>query len=232
MNEKKDLPELLKELSAARGLNVEKLAEASNIPARFVSSLLEGNYEELPSKPYIRGYIIKLAKVLDTDPDILLESYESSSEDLRSSGVTDRLPANRFALKPINRGLLIAIVVVMIVAGVVIFRFNDIIGKPEIQANVPSITSSQTVNVTGEVKPGDTLTINGQVVYPAGNGTFEQNVSLSPGLNTLQFTVKRFLGGETVLTKQVFYQSAQSTAAAPPLSSSSTPATSTTTTKQ
>lgn len=209
MNERKDLQDLLKELMAAKGLTVDQLADSSNIPARFINSLVEGEYKELPSKPYVRGYIIKLANVLDADPMVLMESYDPSSVDLHTSGKTDHLPVNRFALKPINRGLVIAIVIIFVLAGVIIFRFNDIIGKPEIQVNVPTTTQSQTIQVTGEVKPGDTLTLNGELVYPAGNGTFQQDVSLSPGPNTLQFTVKRFLGGETNLTKQVIYQPAQ-----------------------
>jgi cytoskeletal protein RodZ len=205
MNERKTLQELLKELIAARNLSIEKLATISNIPSRFIKLLVEGKYKDLPSKPYVRGYLIKLAPILEIDQETLIESYDSSIE-LPSSGKTDNLPVNRFAVKPMNRGLIAAIVIVVILVGIIAFRFNAIIGKPEIQITVPSTSQDQTLQVTGEVKPGDSVTLNGEAIYPLSDGTFEKDVLLNPGLNTLQFTVKRFLGGETDITKQVLYQ--------------------------
>ncbi len=210
MNEKKTLQELLKELIAARGLSVDKLAASSNIPSRFIKLLTEGKYKELPSKPYIRGYLIKIASILEIEPEVLIESYNSSVE-LPSSGKMDKLPTNRFALKPVNRGLVVAAIIIVVIGGIVIFRFNDIIGKPTLQLNsLPSITQDPTIPVSGVVKPGDSVTLNGEAIYPLSDGTFEKDVLLSPGLNTLQFSVKRFLGRETDVTEQILYQ-AQST---------------------
>lgn len=218
MNERKTLQELLKELIAAKGSNADKLAASSNIPSRFINLLIEGKYKDLPSKPYIRGYLIKMASILEVNPELLLESYNSSVE-LPSSGKTDRLPTNRFAIKPMNRGLVTAVVIIVILVGIIAFRFNDIIGTPSIQVNVPTTTLSQTIQVTGVVQPGDSVSLNGETIYPATDGTFETSVLLSPGLNTLQFTVKRFLGRETDLTKQILYQT-QATSTQPSTSTS------------
>jgi len=204
MNEKKKLDELLKELMAAKGLSVAKLASSSNIPSRFIDLLIEGRYNQLPSKPYIRGYLIKIASILGIEPEALLESYNSSVE-LSSSGKMDKLPINRFAFKPINRGLIVGIIIIAIIVGIIVFRFKDIMGIPTIQVNVPTTTQTQTLSVTGYVKPGDSVTLNNENVYPASDGTFEKDVLLSPGLNTLQFNVKRFLGEETNLIKYVSY---------------------------
>ena len=204
MNERKNLQELLKELIAARGLNVDKLATSSNIPSRFISLLVEGKFKDLPSKPYVRGYLIKIAPILGVDSEVLLESY-NSSVGLPSSGEKDHLPINRFALKPMNRGLIIAVAIIVILGGILIFRFNDIIGTPWIQISIPSTTTSQTIQVNGEVKPGDSVTLNSQAIYPLSDGTFQTEVLLTPGINTLQFSVKRFLGRETDLTKQINY---------------------------
>jgi cytoskeletal protein RodZ len=204
MNERKTLQELLKELIAAKGFSVDKLATLSNIPSRFINLIVEGKYKQLPSKPYIRGYLIKIAAILEVDPEMLLDSY-NSSVGLPSSGNTDRLPVNRFELKPINRGWIIATAIIVILGGIIIFRFNDIVGTPEIYVNIPTTTDSQTIQVSGKVRPGDSLTLNSQTIYPMTDGTFQTSVLLTPGLNTLQFSVKRFLGRETDLVKQINY---------------------------
>ena len=64
----------------------------------------------------------------------------------------------------------------------------------------------KTITVSGNVEVRDTLTLNGEVIYPNEEGFFEKRVQLEPGLNTLEFKVKRYLGQESSLIKQVFYQ--------------------------
>ncbi len=207
MSDKKTLPELLKDLITARGTSADKLALSTNIPRRFINSLLEGEYRGLPSKPYIRGYLIKIASALEVDPDVLLQSYGAST-DLPSSGKKDNLPVNRFALKSLNknRGLVAAAAIIILLIGVLAFRFNDIIGAPQITVNVPETTVVNPLHVTGKVKPGDQITINSEVVYPADDGSFEKDVLLERGPNTIEFDVKRFLGRETKVVKRVIYQ--------------------------
>ena len=118
----------------------------------------------------------------------------------------DRLPTNRFALKRIRTGrvaLLVALIVLLIFLG---FRLDNILGRPTLNVSVPETTQAEVITVNGEVSPGDTLTLNGEVVYPNEEGRFEKQVGLEPGLNTLEFKVKRYLGRETKVVKQVFYR--------------------------
>lgn len=205
-SEKKNLSELLNDLLTSRALTPEKLSLATNIPRRFINSLLAGEYRNLPSKPYIHGYLIKISMALDVDPEMLLQSYKASTE-LPSSGKRDQLPENRFAVKPVNRNLIIGAVIILLTVGIIIFRFNDIVGTPYLEVNVPTTSSSEILQVTGKVKSGDRVTLNGEVVYPQNDGTFEKDVLLNTsGPTTLEFTVKRFLGRQITITRQVMYQ--------------------------
>ena len=210
MSDVKDLSELFKDLITTRGLSVDKLALSTNIPRRFINLILDGDYRDLPSKPYVRGYLIKIASVLEMDPEIFLESYSASTE-LSSSGKKDSLPTNRFALKPLNknRGWAIVITILVILAGIIVFRFNDIIGTPYITVDVPGMTSNNPLHVSGKIKSGDQLTVNGEVIYPTNDGLFTTDVSLDQGPNTIEFDIKRFLGRETKVMKQVIYQPTQ-----------------------
>ncbi len=205
MSDKKPLPELLKDLLTARGFTAEKLSAVTNIPRRFINSLLEESYRDLPSKPYIRGYLMKIAAALEIEPETLLQSYSAATE-IPTSGKKDSLPVNRFAMKPVSRNILAACAILILIAGVLIFRFNDIIGSPQIEVNVPGITQTNPLRVTGKIKPSDRLTVNGEMVYPADDGTFSKDVSLDSGPNTIEFDIKRFLGRETKVMKQVIYQ--------------------------
>jgi cytoskeletal protein RodZ len=189
----------------SKGMDAGKLSDLTDVPQRFIVSLVDGDFKNLPSEPYIRGYLFKVAGVLDADPNFLWRSFRQSSE-IHSSGSADLLPANRFSLQRISSKKIWIVFIVLIVLGFLGFRVDSILGKPTLDVTLPETTTSQTINVTGKVNPGDTLTLNNEVVYPDERGQFEKEVQLETGLNTLEFRAERFLGRETRIVKQVFYQ--------------------------
>lgn len=200
-----NITELLNELMKERRVSADKLADTTDIPKRFIISLMEGHPDQLPAEPYVRGYLFKIAEALKVDPHILWQSYRTTSE-FHSSGDEDRLPTNRFAFKKIRTSRIVAFLFVVMVLVFVGVRFNDILGRPTIDINLPESTSEETITVSGNVAAGDRLTLNNEVVYPDEEGMFEKRVQLEPGLNTLEFKIKRYLGQETTVIKQVFYQ--------------------------
>ena len=200
-----NISELLKELMKERRVTADKLAGATDIPKRFITSLMEGNADQLPAKPYVRGYLFKIAEALKVDPHILWQSYRMTS-DFHSSGEGDRLPTNRFAFKKIRTSRVAASLFIVLILVFVGVRFNDILGRPTIDLNLPESTSEETITVSGNVAPGDSLTLNDEVVYPDEEGFFEARIRLDPGLNHLKFVVKRYLGQESEFIEQIFYQ--------------------------
>lgn len=196
---------LLQESMEAKGMDSGKLADLTDVPQRFISSLVSGDFNDLPSEPYIRGYLFKIAGVLEADPNFLWRSFRQSAE-IRSSGSRDILPANRFGLKKVSSKKVWIILAALVLVGFLSFRINSILGKPTLDISLPEITASQTVNVTGQVTPGDTLTLNDEVIYPDKNGKFEKKVQLESGPNILKFRVERYLGREITVDKQILYQ--------------------------
>lgn len=200
-----NIEDLLASVMKEHRVTVEILASATDIPKRFIDSLVRGDFENLPAKPYVRGYLFKIATALKIDQNALWQSYKNSTG-ISSSGERDRLPSNRFAFKKIRASRLVTIFLVMVVLAFLGFRYNDILGKPMIEVNVPEFATEETITVTGNIRPGDTLTLNDEVIYPDEDGYFEKRVQLQPLQNRLRFVAKRYLGRETVLEEQVFYQ--------------------------
>ena len=69
----KPLQELLKEQVAIKGYNVERLTRITGIPERYIEGLLSGDYDKLPPAPYVRGYLLTIAPLLDLNADELWE---------------------------------------------------------------------------------------------------------------------------------------------------------------
>ncbi len=199
-----DISEILASVMRERRISVDALSNATDIPKRFITSLVEGDFKNLPAKPYVRGYLFKIGEALRIDQNVLWQSYKNSANPV-TSGEHDRLPSNRFAFKKMRASRMVTIFLIVLILAFVGFRFNDILGKPKIDVSLPESTTEETITVSGTVESGDTLTLNGEVIYPDGEGFFEKRVQLEPGLNTLEFRVKRYLGQESSLAKQVFY---------------------------
>ena len=89
---------MLEEAMTSHSQTASKLADATGVPERFIAAIIEGNFGILPAAPYVRGYIKKIAAVLDLDGEILWERYDRETKP-RQSGGKDHLPENRFAIK-------------------------------------------------------------------------------------------------------------------------------------
>ncbi|MCL4516482.1 MAG: CBM20 domain-containing protein [Firmicutes bacterium] len=67
------------------------------------------------------------------------------------------------------------------------------------------VTTDSVVEVTGNVLPGEALSVNGQAVQPAAGGDFGTTVRLLPGLNTISVVAGTDANTITV-TRKVTYQ--------------------------
>ncbi|MCR4261257.1 MAG: helix-turn-helix domain-containing protein [Candidatus Colwellbacteria bacterium] len=205
MDEVEDIVEVLKKLMKSKGVSSSRLASLTDVPSRFIDAILEGNFDQLPSQPYIRGYLFKISNALGAENDYLWHIFRSSVE-APSSGEYDRLPINRFALQKMSRKTMIWILAGLMIFLFISLNFNRIAGKPRIDVTVPDTAEESVITVSGTINPDDRLTLNGEIIYTNDIGAFEKQVQLEPGINTLEFKAKRYLGRETKLVKQVFYQ--------------------------
>jgi hypothetical protein len=155
----------------------------------------------------------RLADVLGIDREELLAAYKREFSE-KFSGAADRLPANRYALPMNRRRYIIAGSVILGLILVLTVTRSGFFGSPELKLTMPPaepnpyIIDQQIIELKGSIDPKDTLRINGQEVAVAADGTFVRPYTLSPELNSIEFVVRRFLGKEIRVVRQVYYQGA------------------------
>lgn len=196
-------------MMAAQEISLEKLAYLTNIPLRFLIALQKGELNKLPGPPYVRGYLLKIAEALNADAEPLLKSYKNSIQSNNNNKGIDRLPENRFAIKPFNKSIVIVFILLAVLVLFLISRLGAILGVPTITVSLPAstlITNNELLKIEGKITPGGRLTLNNELIYADSEGKFEKEIILSQGLNTLEFDAKKFLGREAKFTRQVFYQ--------------------------
>ncbi len=205
----KNLQTIIEEALEQKNLNYEKLAALTGIPEKYIISLQSQELNRLPAYPYIRGYLKKICEILSLNFE---ESWKIYQKELshKTSGAFDKLPINRFAIQKINKknvatGIVIAILLVFFA-----LNFNNFFGKPYLEITNPqdslSTVSSSSINLAGKINPMDKLTINEKDIITDLNGSFESAYELQPGLNTIEFKVRKLLGKENSQIKQIILE--------------------------
>ncbi|OGY62435.1 MAG: hypothetical protein A2745_03105 [Candidatus Harrisonbacteria bacterium RIFCSPHIGHO2_01_FULL_44_13] len=207
--ETKLLKDLINEQLEIKGLNLERLAQATNIPLRYLESLVRGDYKKLPAALYVRNYLNKIAMILNLNNEELWQFYQRETLP-EKSGPTDVLPFNRFALKSIKKRIIIVAAAIILVILYLLLNAGRLLGSPELEIANPTsptvVVSESTIALAGRTDSDDKLLINDEEVYIDKNGQFQKDYNLQPGLNTVAFSVKRFLGKETKIVRQIIYQ--------------------------
>ena len=212
--DQKNISSLILDALRTRGLSVERLSQLTGVSERFIVSFIEGKIEKLPSLPYARGYLMKIAEALNLDGERLWREYLKNDEALRRSGEKDHLPKNRFAPPRFNKRLAVITLILVIAFGYLLIKLTSTLGRTELTFtnlnNDPTIVREKIFKIVGQIKPvNDQLTLNGERVYPNKEGRFEKDLELQPGFNTLVFSVKKLLGKEFIINKQIFYEAPQ-----------------------
>ena len=204
------LKDLLRERVELKGLTVLRLRQQTGIAERYLSAFLEGNHEKLPALPYVRGYLMHLATLLDLDGNELWETYQRETKTMKSSGATDVLPHNRFALQRLDRRKVAAGIAAALVLIYLLVNINRFLGKPPLTVSFPpdqpTTTATSSLTITGTADPRDTVRVDGVQVTLSATGSFETTYELTAGLNSIEITSERLLGRTTAIVRQVIYE--------------------------
>ncbi len=221
-----ELSTFLNEKVKNKGLTLKKLSDMSGIPVGHLQNLTSGALHQLPPAPYVRGYLKVLGPILNFDDQAAWEHFKAI-QSITSAGVRDELPRNRYARRATPRSTIL-IVLLLIIVAYVGFRFTKIFGTPIVRIDNPSEILASVADATfvarGNLQNGDTIFVNGESVPLSETGDWEKRILLQEGLNSIQVTAKKFLGGEVQIIRQVMYEPLP-VQLLPPLTTSTVPAT-------
>lgn len=205
------------EALANRNLSLEKLSELSNVPIKYIEAIQRGDASKLPPSPYVRGYIAKLADLLEIKSDELWALFQKESQ-LKAAGIKDKMPENRYAQRPAHKSLIIGLGIGLLLVLYVGYRLNSLTGRPLLNVLYPDtatlILNTPSVLFRGTLDISSKLIINNERVNINEEGAWEKKIVLQPGLNSIEIKATKILGRQTEVVKQVIYNP-------PPFSTSS-----------
>ncbi len=214
MEQEKTLQIILGEALEQKNLTYEKLSAMTEIPRHYLIALQNGELNKLPAAPYVRGYIKKICEILNLNFDEIWVIYKKELNH-KTSGAFDKLPINRFAIHKVNRKNIITSAIVLTFILFLSINFNNFFGKPYLNIMNPKeniiATSDPVINLMGQVNEKDKLTINDREIITDTEGNFEVIYELQPGLNTIEFKVRKILGKENSEIRQIIFELATTT---------------------
>ena len=209
--------EFLREARLARHYGLEEVAEKTLINKDMIEALEKGEYEALPARVYVEGYIEKLAKFLQMNPEETLRLYQKETKIKEHMETTHGYASNAEKLRTFKnprlwvspaaiRNIVIGAVLLFGV-GYLWYEVSSLSNPPEIILVQPTgdqeVDSNELV-VFGQAALAEELTINGQLIFIGEDGEFRETLTLQPGTNTIEITAVNRLGKETVKTLQIF----------------------------
>lgn len=203
-----DFAQFLRGRVKERGFDLKKLSEVSGITTKHLESLVSGNFHNLPATPYFRGYLLRLGQILDFDAEAWwLKLKEAGLAKGLAAG--DAPPKNRFVCARNAKFLWFGAAALFIIL-FLWFGFAKVSGRPEIKitnpAGNPATIGANQIEISGMVKNGSELYINGESVSLAKDGSWSKAALLSPGANSFEIRATKFLGGETKIIEQIIYE--------------------------
>ena len=66
---------LLKMLREQRGLSARNVSDITKLSGRYVEGIEEENYQKLPARPYLRGFLVLYCKAIGYEPNRIVSDY-------------------------------------------------------------------------------------------------------------------------------------------------------------
>jgi hypothetical protein len=185
--------EILKKAREEKLLSFDEIEKQLRIRKKFLSALENNDWNNLPSLPYIKGFIRNYSKFLDLNPDEMVAIFRRQythreKTGLLPKGVTTPLNETPFRITPQLTVISLTIIFITIFFGYLFLQYQSITGAPMLIVTKPlegEIIYTENVDITGKTDADAVISINNQKVALMENGQFKFTSSMTPGINTI-----------------------------------------------
>lgn len=189
------------------------LASKSGIPSKYLKKIEKGDWCDMPSGVYVKGFLKKYAQTVGLDESELARRYEAEWREVCQipAGLTkSSFGAGRYGfLKEVSLRRLVVAVAMAAVVTYVSWQFGAVLEKPDLVLTNPAaedtVVGDLKIELAGKTSPGTVLVVNNETVYPEENGYFKKSVELLSGLNVLEIKAVSRFGKETKITRRITY---------------------------
>lgn len=204
----------LKSLREQKGMSLKRLSEKTRIAVEYLKALEECRFDDLDhSIVYKKNFIKKYVSALGEDPKPFLDQF--NTEELTHKEKCKQhhpdVGCSKTSLTNLPNVLRLAGIGV-VVFGLLFYlgiHVHNILQPPELTLLSPTdgyITEENSVLITGKTQPETKIMVNNEPISNDEQGNFEQEVTLSPGINALVVTAENKHGKTSEEICHVIYK--------------------------
>ena len=207
---KKNLAEFLKEKRQGKNLSLDKLSDLTKIQVYHLEALEAGQFEKLPPLIYRAGIFKRLAKFLDVDKNEIIRMYKQEVQADEVSSYSGNIIKSKqnvnFVLTPRKLAIFLGVLFLILLSGYLFYQFKFLVGPPNLAVDPKEdmVIQQESLTVRGKTDSGVYLTINGENVYIASDGSFSKEVQLTSGINVVEVKAVNNFGKSTKIVRQIF----------------------------
>ena len=205
------LGQTLRAAREAKGWDLARAERDTRIRTRYLVALEQGDYRDLPSPVYTRGFVRNYAQFLGLDPERCLDLYrtEATPDEAPRPAVAPPRPMEvrrRGALiTPGRLGIAVLVLLVTAFIGYLAYQFVTFAGTPQLTLTDPATDLAAYAGTSyvlrGETEPDATITVDGLRENPtataSSSGLFTIRVELVPGSNVITLVATDPLTGRS-----------------------------------
>ena len=206
------LGEKLRKLRTDFRMSLQDVSKATRIQVKYLESLENGAYEQLPADVYVRGFLRSYARYLNVDERAMIKLYDRE-RNIKVNLGQEQKPQGASSFSPLSlvitlRSLVVGLIFLTVFgAFFYLYReFKSFAAEPQLSLFEPengSVIDSQEVSVRGRTDKGAQVTLNGQNVFVDTNGQFADTLIVRSGTNTIVVRSMNRFNREKVVTLSV-----------------------------
>ncbi|MDP2586320.1 MAG: helix-turn-helix domain-containing protein [Candidatus Komeilibacteria bacterium] len=193
----KALPEILREEREKSGLTLEDLSLKIQVSLKYLKLLENGDYDLLPGEVYALEFLKKLAKHWHLNEKAIQQIYRQEKNAqlvLPAFKPKKKFHAAAHWLSPrLIKQSVVGLVLILLVSYLG-WEIQNIYSKPALTIISPqseTVTTGSYLAITGQTEPETAITINQQEILAGPDGSFNQTVDLTVGLNVFKISASK-----------------------------------------
>ena len=207
---KKNLAEFLKEKRQGKNLSLDKLSDLTKIQVYHLEALEAGQFEKLPPLVYRAGIFKRLAKFLDVDKSEIIRMYKQEVQTVEIASYNGNIIKTKqnsyFVLTQRKLAIFLGVLFLILLSAYLYYQFKFLVGPPNLAVDPKEdmVIQQESLTVRGKTDSGAYLTINGENVYVASDGSFSKEVQLTSGINVIEVKAVNNFEKSTKIVRQIF----------------------------
>lgn len=206
------LGQRLQKIRTQRKQSLAEVAHTLKIKESFLVAIEKGEYDKLPSPAYAQGFVLNYASYLGLSKTEVKAFFKREFDEKKAYQVLPRTMVKKkeFPIRRvrIQQSIIGLGVLLLIFVAYLLFQYRGAVLSPGLEIKTPEEASlvNEEVKVTGKADANATVTVNGEIVSLNADGTFQKDIRLFSGEETIVVTATNRFGKETVLKRNVFVE--------------------------